>query len=121
HMPWADRVGAVLEGWLGGQAGASALVDVLFGDVDPGGRLAESIPEHVAHLPADLNFPGLPRQVEYREAMAVGYRFHDADRGVPANFAFGHGLSYTDFHWSDATLEGTGTDVTVSVRVTNAG
>lgn len=119
HMPWADRVSAVLECWLGGQAGAGGIVDVLFGDADPGGRLAESIPEHVAQLPADRNFPGLPRQVEYREGMFVGYRFHDADGGVPAKFAFGHGLSYARFHWSDITLDGEGTDVAVSVRVTN--
>ncbi|NLD77509.1 MAG: glycosyl hydrolase [Acidimicrobiales bacterium] len=121
HAPWADRAAAVLECWLGGQAGAGGMVDVLFGDAEPGGRLAESVPEHVAHLPADLNFPGRPRQVEYREAMAVGYRFHDAKGGVPANFAFGHGLSYTNFGWSEAKLEGTGTDVTVSVRVANTG
>ncbi len=121
HMPWAGRVAAVLECWLGGQAGAGAIVDVLFGDAEPGGRLAESIPEHVAQLPADRNFPGLPRQVEHREALAVGYRFHDAEGGAPARFPFGHGLSYTSFVWSGITVEGSGTDVTVEVRVANNG
>ena len=120
HLPWADRVSAVLETWLGGQAGAGAIVDVLFGDAEPGGRLAESIPHHVAQLPADRNFPGQPRQVEHREGMNVGYRFHDTF-GVPARFGFGHGLSFTSFEWSDATAEGSDTDLTVSVRVTNTG
>lgn len=125
HLPWADRVDALLECWLGGQAGGAAAVDVLFGDAEPGGRLAESVPEHVAQLPADRNFPGSPRQVEYREGLYVGYRFHDS-AGVPARFPFGAGLSYTTFEWSDVELlddGGTdgGTDVTVQVRVTNTG
>ncbi len=120
HLPWADRVAAVVECWLGGQAGAGGTVDVLFGDVEPGGRLAESIPEHVAQLPADRNFPGEPRQVVYREGPWVGYRFHDR-AGVAARYPFGHGLSYTSFDWSGVSLTGTGTDVTVSVRVTNTG
>jgi beta-glucosidase len=120
HLPFAGRVAALLEGWLGGQAGAGAIVDVLFGDAEPGGRLAESIPEHVAQLPADRNFPGHPRQVQHREGLHVGYRFHDT-AGVPSRFAFGHGLSYTSFAWSDVALAGADTDVTVSVRVTNTG
>ncbi len=120
HLGWSDRVAAVLECWLGGQAGAGAIVDLLFGDAEPGGRLAESIPEHVAQLPAHRNFPGDPRQVQYREGPFVGYRFHDI-AGVPARFAFGHGLSYTTFAWSDVALTGTDTDVTVTLTVTNTG
>lgn len=120
HMPWADRVDAIVESWLGGQAGGGAAVDVLFGDSEPGGRLAESIPEHVAQLPADRNFPGEPRQVQYREGLYVGYRFHDS-AGVPARFAFGAGLSYTTFDWDEVTVEGSGTDLTVAVTVTNTG
>jgi len=120
HLPFSDRVAAVLECWLGGQAGAGGIVDVLFGDADPGGRLAESIPEHVAQLPSDRNFPGQPRQAQYREGPYVGYRFHDT-AGVPARFAFGHGLSYTRFAWDDIALSGTGTDLTVSVTVANTG
>ena len=120
HLPWADRVDALLACWLGGQAGGSAVVDVLFGDAEPGGRLAESVPEHVAQLPADRNFPGSARQVEYREGFHVGYRFHDRS-GVPARFPFGAGGSYTSFAWSDVELDGHGTDVSVRVRVTNTG
>ncbi|HWJ64338.1 MAG TPA: glycoside hydrolase family 3 C-terminal domain-containing protein [Acidimicrobiales bacterium] len=120
HLPFSERVGAVLECWLGGQAGAGGIVDVLFGDVDPGGRLAESIPEHVAQLPSDRNFPGQPRQVQYREGPFIGYRFHDT-AGVPARFAFGHGLSYTRFSWDDVAVSGSGTDLTVTLTVTNTG
>ncbi|MCZ7629678.1 MAG: glycoside hydrolase family 3 C-terminal domain-containing protein [Microthrixaceae bacterium] len=124
HMEWAQRVDAVLECWLGGQAGGSAVVDVLLGDAEPGGRLAESIPVHVAQLPAHRNFPGHPRQVEYRESLYVGYRFHDT-AGVPARFAFGHGLSYTTFEWSEASVEKAGADgevdFEVRVTVTNTG
>jgi len=120
HLPWAPRVGAVLECWLGGQAGGSAAVDVLFGDAEPGGRLAESIPEHVAQLASDRNFPGVPRQVQHREGLYVGYRFHDS-AGVAARFPFGHGLSYSSFEWSGAEVSGVGTDVEVRVRVTNVG
>jgi len=125
HLPFAGRVDAVLECWLGGQAGAAAAVDVLVGDAEPGGRLAESIPFHVGQLPSDRNFPGLPRQVQYRECLNVGYRFHDT-AGVPARFAFGSGLSYTTFDWSDIDVasraEGDGgTDIDVKVTVTNTG
>ncbi len=132
HLPFADRVDAVLECWLGGQAGAGAAVDLLLGDAEPGGRLAESIPHHVAQLPSDRNFPGLPRQVQYREGLNVGYRFHDT-AGVPARFAFGSGLSYTSFEWSDVEVVardgasgdcGTGshsTELDVRVTVTNTG
>jgi len=120
HLPWAGRVAAILETYLGGQAGGAAAVDVLFGDEEPGGRLAESFPHDADQLAASRNFPGQPRQVEYREGLYVGYRFHDS-AAVPAHFPFGHGLSYTTFAWSDATVEGEGQDFDVSVTVTNTG
>ena len=99
HLPFADRVNALLECWLGGQAGAGGIVDVLFGDTEPGGRLAETVPAHVAQLPSDRNFPGDPRQVEYREGLNVGYRFFDAAGAAP-QFPFGFGRSYTTFEWT---------------------
>ena len=120
HLPWVDRVAALVEAYLGGQAGGSAIVDVLFGDAEPGGRLAESFPVHVAQLPADRNFPGRPRQVEYREGLFVGYRFHDT-AGVPARFAFGHGLSYTTFELGEVSVVGEGQDFQVRAMVTNNG
>ena len=120
ELPWAERPAALVEAHLGGQAGGSALADVLLGRAEPGGRLAESIPHSVADLPSDRNFPGQPRQVEYREGFHVGYRFHDT-AGVPAHFPFGHGLGYTSFEHSAVTVSGTGTDLTVRVEVTNVG
>ncbi|MBS3939769.1 MAG: glycoside hydrolase family 3 C-terminal domain-containing protein [Actinobacteria bacterium] len=120
ELPWADRAAAVVEGYLAGQAGGSAIVDVLFGDAEPGGRLAESFPVRGADLPADANFPGHPKQVTYREGLLVGYRFHDT-ADVPARFAFGHGLSYTTFTWGEPTVTGDGQQFRVEVEVTNTG
>lgn len=118
-MPWADRPAAVVEGYLGGQAGGSAISAVLVGDGEPGGRLAESFPASMV-FPAEQNFAGSTRQVQYREGLYVGYRFHDT-AGVAARFPFGHGLSYTTFEWSNVRVEGDGTDRTVHVTVTNTG
>jgi beta-glucosidase len=119
-VPWADRPAALVEAYLGGQAGGSALADVLLGSAEPSGRLAESIPFDITQLPADQNFPGHPRQVEYRETFNVGYRFHDT-HDVPARFPFGHGLAYTTFAYGDIEVTGNGSELTVAVDVTNAG
>ena len=120
-MPWADRPAAVVEAYLGGQAGGSAIAAVLVGDEEPGGRLAESFPSSMI-FPSDQNFGGSIRQVQYREGLYVGYRFHDSAR-VSARFPFGHGLSYTSFEWSDATVheDDGGADRTVRLTVTNTG
>lgn len=120
ELPWADRPAALVEAFLGGQAGGSALADVLLGTAEPGGRLAESIAEQPDALASAANFPGHPRQVEYREGLMVGYRFHDTI-GVPARFPFGHGLSYTHFELGPALVSGSNTDLTVSVDVRNIG
>ncbi len=120
EIPWSDEPAALVEAYLGGQAGGSALVDVLFGDAEPGGRLAESFPVSVTDLPAHAWFGNHPTQVQYRENLYVGYRFHDSS-GVAPRFAFGHGLSYTTFEHSDLAVTGTGTDRTVALTVTNAG
>jgi beta-glucosidase len=126
-MPWRDRPAAIVEAYLGGQASGAALADVLFGDAEPGGRLAESFPAAQGDVASDAHFPGRPRQVEYREGLAVGYRHHTT-HGVAPAFAFGHGLSYADFTWSDAALSSESVAVTgdgeveplsVSLTVTN--
>jgi beta-glucosidase len=119
ELPWADQPAALVEAHLGGQAGGSALADVLLGRAEPGGRLAQSVPVAADDLPASRNFPGHPRQVEHRECLAVGYRFHDS--GTPARFPFGHGLGYTTFEHGSPEVTGTGTELTVSVDVTNTG
>ncbi|GAB88501.1 glycoside hydrolase family 3 C-terminal domain-containing protein, partial [Gordonia rhizosphera] len=120
EIGWADKPAALVEAYLGGQAGGSALVDVLVGDAEPGGRLAESFPVTMAELPAHENFPGTPTQVQYRETFNVGYRFYDTHDVAP-RFCFGHGLSYTTFEHTDLTVTGENTDRTVSVTVTNTG
>lgn len=104
-LPWRDEVAAIVESSLGGQASGGALADVLLGDVEPGGRLAETFPAAASDVAADPYFPGEPRQVEYREGLFVGYRHHVSGGPQPA-FPFGHGLSYTRIELSDLTLRG---------------
>lgn len=102
-MPWIDGPKAVVEGYLGGQAGGSGITDVLFGVEEPGGRLAETFPVQVSDVAADRWFPGQSRQVHYREGLYVGYRYFDsAQRKVL--FPFGHGLSYTSIELDDIAL-----------------
>lgn len=120
ELPWADRPAALVEAFLGGQAGGSALADVLLGTVEPGGRLAESIPVRGDELPSAANFPGTATQVQYREGLMVGYRFHDT-HGVPAQFPFGHGLGYTRFELGPLQVTGAGTSFSVALDVRNVG
>lgn len=120
ELPWADQAAAILATHLGGQAGGSATCDVLLGDADPGGRLACSYPVRVEDLPADATF-GDTRQVEHREGLAVGYRFHDT-AGAPAAFPFGHGRSLTTFsHEAVRTTGQAPDDLAVQLTVTNTG
>ncbi|MGG7464270.1 glycoside hydrolase family 3 C-terminal domain-containing protein [Plantibacter sp. YIM 135347] len=119
---WADRVPAIVEGWLLGQAGGGALADVLFGAVNPSGRLAESIPLRIEDTAAYLDFPGEFGHVRYGEGLFVGYRHFDA-RDIAVSYPFGHGLSYTTFAYGDAAaqLDEAAGVVRVVVPVTNTG
>ncbi|NOU73837.1 glycosyl hydrolase [Paenibacillus sp. LMG 31458] len=124
EMPWLGRVKAVLEGYLGGQALGGAIADLLFGNVSPSGKLAETFPQQLEHNPSFLNFPGEGDLVEYKEGLFVGYRYYDAKRIAPL-FPFGYGLSYTTFAYSDLSvsthsMKDTDT-LQVSVKVTNTG
>ena len=123
-MPWVDEVSAILETWLGGQAGAGAIADAVFGKVNPSGKLAETFPVRLEDTPAYLNFPGEDGQVIYGERMFVGYRYYDK-RNIEPLFPFGHGLSYTEFGYSDLKLSSTNiTDndqLQVSLTVSNTG
>lgn len=120
EMPWADQPAAVLEAYLGGQAGGSAVADILLGVREPAGRLAESFPVSADELPASANFANHPTQIRYQETCYVGYRFHDSFAVAP-RFCFGHGLSYTSFDYGKAKVRGRGTDRTISVEITNTG
>lgn len=121
---WIDGVAAVLEAYMMGQAGGGAIADVLFGRVNPSGKLAETFPMRLSDTPAYTNFPGELGKVQYGEGIFIGYRHYDT-REIPVLFPFGHGLSYTTFEYSNANLSSpTFNDVdglTVSVDVTNTG
>jgi beta-glucosidase len=124
EMPWADGVSAILEGYLGGQAGAGAIADILFGKVNPSGKLAETFPVKLEDNPSYRHFPGGPSIVEYRESIYVGYRYYDTvDQEVL--FPFGHGLSYTTFEYSDLQLSQNQISdretLTVTLKVKNTG
>ncbi len=116
----ADRVPAVLEGWLLGQAGGSAVADVLYGAVNPSGRLAETVPMRLEDTPAYLDFPGEHGHVRYGEGLFVGYRWYDA-RDLAVSFPFGHGLSYTTFDHADLDVTAEGGGLVVRVTVANTG
>ena len=103
EMPWADEVSAVLEAYLCGQAVGAAEADILFGKVNPSGKLAETIPYHLEDNPSYLNFPGDGQKVEYKEGVFVGYRYYDTKK-MPVRYPFGYGLSYTTFEYSDLQL-----------------
>lgn len=103
EMPWASDVSGILEGYLGGQAGAGAIADLLYGKVNPSGKLAETFPLKLEDNPSYHYFPGGPATVEYRESVYVGYRYYDSV-GQDVLYPFGHGLSYTTFEYSDLQL-----------------
>ncbi len=116
--PWHDSAAAILETWLLGQAGGGAIAEVVFGQVNPSGRLAESIPLRLQDNPSFLNFPGDGDLVRYGEGVFVGYRYYEsADVGV--RYPFGHGLSYTSFEYADLAVSRDG--LLASVTVTNTG
>ncbi len=119
-LPFADRVRAIVEGWLLGQAGGAALADVVYGVVNPSGKLTETIPRRLEDVPSFLHFPGDLSGVRYGEGLFVGYRGYDAAKADVA-FPFGHGLSYTRFAYSDLSVAATGDGLAVSLTVTNAG
>ncbi|MDR1189118.1 MAG: glycoside hydrolase family 3 C-terminal domain-containing protein [Bifidobacteriaceae bacterium] len=116
ELDWLGCAQAAIHGYLGGQASAGGLIDVLTGAVNPSGRLAETIPLHLQDTPTAGHFPSRGAVAEYREGLFVGYRYYET-AGVPVAFPFGFGLSYTTFAHTGlvATFEG------AAVQVTNTG
>ena len=100
EMPWADKVKAIVHGYLGGQAGASAVLNVLTGKVNPSGRLNETYPVKYEDTPCFAYYPSKERSSEYREGLYVGYRYYTT-AGKEVRFPFGYGLSYTTFEYSN--------------------
>ncbi|HOU13480.1 MAG TPA: glycoside hydrolase family 3 C-terminal domain-containing protein [Anaerolineae bacterium] len=124
EMPWVGDVPCILEGYLGGQAGAGGIADILLGQVNPSGKLAETFPLKLEDTPAYCYFPGGPATVEYRESLYVGYRYYDTV-GQPVLFPFGHGLSYTRFAYRDLAVsqpeDANSAGFTVTLKVKNTG
>jgi beta-glucosidase len=124
ELPWIDQAPAVLALHLAGQAGANALPGLVFGDISPSGKLAETFPLHMEDCASAPHFPGQPKQVVYREGLNVGYRYFDT-HNVPVLFPFGHGLSYSNFDYSALELSASSIadkqPVTASLTVTNTG
>ena len=131
-MPWADKVGAIVQGWYGGTETGNALADVLTGKVNPSGRLPFSVPFCYEDGPikTERQYPGIKEegdeywQTHYDEGVYVGYRWYDT-KEIPVQFPFGHGLSYTTFEYSNAkaakpSMTAAGT-LKVSVDVANTG
>ena len=116
EMPWADKAPSILHAYLGGQALGSGVAKILFGTVNPSGKLAETYPIHFEDNPAYLNFPGDGDECLYGEDIYVGYKWYDA-RKMEVLFPFGHGLSYTEFEYSDIVADRN----TVTVNVKNVG
>lgn len=124
EMPWLNDVPAVLELYLAGDGAGEAAVDLLYGTVNPSGKLAETFPRKLSDTPAYLSFPGEQETSVYSEGVFVGYRYYDT-KEADVLFPFGHGLSYTTFAYSDLRLSHSivreGEDVQVTVTVTNTG
>ena len=113
EMPWHYCCKAILHGYLNGQAGASAMLDILTGKVNPSGRLSETYPIKYEDTPAFRYFPSPQRNAEYREGIYVGYGYYDTSK-VRVQYPFGYGLSYTTFEYSDLKVDETGAEFTLT-------
>ncbi|MGH8218295.1 MAG: glycoside hydrolase family 3 C-terminal domain-containing protein [Steroidobacteraceae bacterium] len=123
ELPWADEAPAIIEDWLDGDQGPDAIAQVLFGEIDPSGKLPFTFPRRPADTPTYLYYPA-ERDADYGEGVFVGYRYYDKRQIAPL-FPFGHGLSYTTFTYSDLRVPahaamGQPFDVTVNVRNTGS-
>lgn len=123
-MPWLSSVRAVVEAWYPGQQDGNSIADILFGRVDPSGKLPVTFPEDLADVPASTpaQWPGVDGRVEYSEGLLVGYRWYDA-KGITPLFPFGYGLSYTTFSLSHLSINTSSIPGTAlaSVDITNTG
>ena len=123
-MPWKNDVSAIVEAYLGGQAGGGAIADILTGKVNPSGKLSETFPARVEDTPAAIDFPSRDGNANYGEGIFIGYRYYDKKKIEPI-FPFGYGLSYTTFGYSDINTNTTSAKdsdaITISVKVKNTG
>ena len=126
-MPWIDQVSTLAHAWFGGQETGNAIADVLFGKVNPSGRLSVTFPKRLEDTPAFLTFGKGQREILYGEGVFVGYRYYEKLQTRPL-FYFGYGLSYSKFDYSNLqvpdsiSFEGNDSkQFTVSVEVHNSG
>ncbi len=119
-IPWLERVAAVVQAWYGGQESGNAIADVLFGDVNPSGKLPTTWPTQLRDNPAYLNYPGENGRVLYGEGLYVGYRYYDKKEIEPL-FPFGFGLSYTTFAYRNPSISQANGRIHVNVDVKNTG
>jgi beta-glucosidase len=115
-MPWAHDVAAIVHAWYPGQECGNAIADVLFGKVNPCGKLPTTIPKRYEDNPAFENYPGADNEVHYEEGVFVGYRHYD-ENDIEPLYPFGHGLSYTTFDYGELRVDG----LTASIEITNTG
>lgn len=116
EMEWETNLKGILHGYLGGQAGAGAMLDVVTGKSSPSGHLSETYPFRYEDVPSSEWYLAPKREAEYREGLYVGYRYYET-AGVPVRYPFGYGLSYTTFSYSDLRIDQKG----ISLTVTNTG
>ena len=119
-MPWKDRVKAIITGYLGGEAGAKAMINCILGKTNPSGKLAETYPKKIEDTPCYKNYPGTELTVEYRESIFVGYRFYDTTN-TDVLFPFGYGLSYTTFEYSNLQINLKKDEIDVKFTIKNTG
>ena len=124
RMPWVSNTPAMIQAWFGGQEMGEAIADVLFGIVNPSGKLPTTFPVRLQDNPAYINYPGENGRVHYGEGIFVGYRYYEYKDLEPL-FPFGFGLSYTNFEYGNVVLSADqmnpGETLTASVNVMNAG
>ena len=104
NMPWINKAKAVIQSWYAGQEYGNALVDILTGDISPSGKLPTTFPVNLSDTPAFESYPGKNLQMDYDEKLLVGYKWYDKNLIEPL-FPFGHGLSYTEFEYSELKIK----------------
>ena len=123
EMSWVDKANSILQCWFPGQEFGNSLSDVLFGEVNPSGKLPTTFPNNLSDTPAYSTYPGKDLQMDYEEGLFIGYRWYDREEIEPL-FAFGHGLSYTTFEYSNLRAvppKGTSSVAAFELEITNSG
>ena len=123
EMPWSENAEAILQCWFPGQEFGNSLSDILFGEVNPSGKLPTTFPHKISDTPAYSTYPGKDLQMDYEEGLFIGYRWYDKEKIKPL-FPFGHGLSYTTFGYSNLRAvppKGTSSVAAFEVDIRNSG